>query len=196
MADLRGKDSVHPETLAEWRAWLSANHARPDGVWLISWRAATGRPRIAYEDAVEEALCFGWVDSTGGTLDAERAIQWFSPRRKGSVWARSNKERVERLEREGRMTDAGRRVIERARADGSWTLLESVEDMIVPDDLAAAFTAHPGSREQWESFPPSARRIHLGWIVQAKTPGTRARRIAEIAEKASRGERAGQQSRD
>jgi uncharacterized protein YdeI (YjbR/CyaY-like superfamily) len=185
-------ERIHAETVAEWRAWLERHHEREIGVWLVSWKTSTGRPRMAYEESVEEALAFGWVDSKANTVDAERSMLWFAPRRPGSGWSRPNKERIERLERDGRMTDAGRRVIERAKSDGSWTLLDDVENLVVPDDLAAAFAAHPGSRDQWEAFPRSARRGILEWIVQAKTGATRERRISQTAEAASRGERANQ----
>jgi uncharacterized protein YdeI (YjbR/CyaY-like superfamily) len=183
-------EQVHAETLAQWRAWLEANHARPDGVWFVSWKPATGRPSVPYEQVVEEALCFGWIDSSGRTLDGERSALWMAPRKRGSGWARSNKERIIRLEAEGRMTDAGRALIDAAKADGSWTLLDSVEAGEVPDDLAAAFESHAGSRAIWDAFPKSVRRAHLEWIVQAKTDATRAKRIADVADKASRGERA------
>jgi uncharacterized protein YdeI (YjbR/CyaY-like superfamily)/molybdopterin converting factor small subunit len=186
-----GRPRVHPESRAAWRDWLEANHARPQGVWLVAWKKRTGRPRLSYEDVIEEALCFGWVDSKAGRLDDDREMIWMSPRRKGGTWARTNKERVERLEREGLMTDAGRRVIETAKADGSWTLLDSVDAMLVPDDLTAALAERPGAREHWDGFPPSARRMLLWWVVSAKRPETRARRVKEIAERAERGERAG-----
>lgn len=190
--DPKRAEQVHATTAAEWRAWLERHHDRETGVWLVSWKTATGRPRMSYEESVEEALAFGWVDSKASTLDDERSMLWFAPRRSGSGWSRPNKERVERLERDGRMTDAGRRVIERAKADGTWTLLDDVENLVVPDDLAAAFDARPGAVEQWEGFPRSARRGILEWIVQAKTAPTRERRIIETAEAAARGERANQ----
>lgn len=176
-------------TAAEWRAWLEVNHGRTQGVWLVSYKPRTGQPAIDYEDAICEALCYGWIDATYRRIDDERGALWWSPRRKGSVWARTNKARVERLEAEGMMTDAGRAVIERAKADGSWSLLEPVEELIVPDDLAAAFAASPGAAEQWAAFPPTAQRAYLLWIYSAKREATRARRVSETAAGIANGRR-------
>ena len=182
-------EELHLTPAAEWRAWLADNGDRAEGVWLVSYKQRTGKPAIAYEDAVCEALCFGWIDSTYRSLDDERGALWWSPRRKGSLWARTNKARVERLEAEGRMTDAGRAAIERAKADGSWAVLEPVEDLIVPDDLAAAFKAHPGAAKHWSSFSPTAQRAYLLWIYTAKREATRAKRVSETAERVALGKR-------
>jgi uncharacterized protein YdeI (YjbR/CyaY-like superfamily) len=187
-----GKLRVHPETRAEWRAWLDANHERREGVWLVSWRTAAGdRPRLDYEDQIREALCFGWVDAVVNTIDEQRTSIWMSPRRKGSGWSRPNKLRVAELEAEGLMREPGRRVIEAAIADGSWTMYDDAEDGIVPDDLAAAFAAVPGSREGFDGFTKGSRKVLLGWVAQAKRPETRAARVAEIAAAAARGELTG-----
>jgi uncharacterized protein YdeI (YjbR/CyaY-like superfamily) len=183
---------VHAETVTEWRSWLERHHERETGAWLVSWKTSTGRPRMTYEESVLEALAFGWIDGQANTLDADRSMQWFAPRRAGSGWSRPNKERIERLEREGRMTDAGRRVIERAKLDGSWSLLDDADNLVVPTDLDDAFARRPGAREQWDAFPPSARRAILGWIALAKTDATRARRVQHTAEAAQSGERANQ----
>ena len=183
---------VHPGSRAAWRAWLAEHHGRSAGAWLVSWKKHTSRLALTYDEAVEEALCFGWVDSKPRRLDADRSALWFSPRRRGSAWSRSNKERVARMEAAGLMTDAGRSVVEAAKADGTWILLDAVEDLIVPDDLAAAFDARPGSRARFDAFPRSVRRGILEWIVQAKRPATRAARVAETARLAERGERANQ----
>jgi uncharacterized protein YdeI (YjbR/CyaY-like superfamily) len=180
-------ERIHLTSPADWHDWLVANHARGEGVWLVSYKQRTGKPAIAYEDAVCEALCFGWVDSTYRSLDHERGMLWWSPRRRGSLWAASNKERVARLEAEGRMTDAGRQAIERARADGSWDLLEPVEALVVPDDLAAAFEARSGATDRWEAFAPTARRAYLLWVYTAKRADTRARRVAETADRVAAG---------
>ena len=180
------------ETVEQWAEWLETNHARLDGIWLVSWSKNTGKPSVGYEDMVCEALRFGWIDSKSVRLDEERAMQWFSPRRPGSGWARTNKVRIDQLEREGRMAPAGRKVIEAAKADGTWQLLDAVEDLIVPDDLSAAFGANPGSALNWEAFPKSVKRAILVWIAQAKRPETRERRVTETATLAARGERANQ----
>jgi uncharacterized protein YdeI (YjbR/CyaY-like superfamily) len=183
------REQLHVESTADWRAWLAAHHASGGGVWLVTWKASTGRPRPSYEEIVEEALCFGWIDAKARSLDDERSAIWMAPRRRGSGWARSNKERILRLEADGRMTAAGRALIESANADGSWTLLDDVEDLIVPADLGAAFAARPGSRDRWEALPRSVKRASLLWLVDAKSEATRAKRIAEIADKTATGER-------
>jgi uncharacterized protein YdeI (YjbR/CyaY-like superfamily) len=192
MAGLDDREHVHAETRAGWREWLVENHEKSTGVWLVSWRSSTGRPSVAYEESVEEALCVGWVDSKGGKIDEERSKLWFAPRNPRSAWARTNKERVARLEAAGLMLPAGRRSVEVAKANGTWTMLDDVENLVVPPDLEAAFAALPGAREHWDAFPRSARRAILEWIVQARTEPTRAKRIAETAAKAAAGERANQ----
>lgn len=189
---LADAERVEPATLDEWGAWLDANHDRDDGVWLVTWKKATGRQAMTYDEAVTEAMRYGWVDSRPRSLDDQRSMLWFAPRQSGSGWSRRNKERIARLEAEGRLEPAGRALVEAAEADGTWSLLDDVENLVVPDDLAEAFGRHPGSREQWDGFPPSARRGILEWIVQAKRPATRARRVEETAAKAAVGERANQ----
>ena len=192
---LRDREKVHPETVEQWRAWLAENAAVSDGVWFVSWKAATGRPRVGYDEAVTEALAWGWVDSRAGTLDDERSMLWYAPRKPGSGWSRPNKERVGRLLAEGRMQPAGQAAVDAARASGRWELLDEVEDGVVPEDLAAALAARDGAREHWDAFPRSVRRGILEWIVQAKRPATRERRVTETAERAARGERANQWTR-
>jgi len=188
-------NSIQPDTLAAWRAWLQSNHTRPDGIWLITYRRATGKATFTYEQAVEEALCFGWIDGHTKTLDEERGMQWFAPRRAGSVWARSNKERVARLIADGRMTPAGQARIDAAQADGTWALWDHVDSLAVPDDLAAALATYPAARANFDAFPRSARHAILGWIATAKRPETRAKRIAETARLAQDNVRANQPRR-
>lgn len=161
-------------------------------MWLVSWRRGTGRPAVPYEEAVEEALCFGWIDSTVNTLDEERRLQLMTPRRPRSSWTRLNRERVARLEAAGMMTDAGRRAVEAAKDNGWWLLYDTVEDLIEPDELAAALDAVPQARRRWDAFPPSARKQMLWWVVSAARADTRARRIASIVSEAAAGRRARQ----
>ena len=191
MAALDDAPRVHAETRAEWRSWLAGRGGLTSS-WLVSWRKPTGKPAVSYDDAVSEALAFGWVDSIQRKIDDERTMLYFAARKKGSGWARPNKIRIEALDAEGLMTDAGRAVIEQAKADGSWTLLDDVENLVVPPDLAEAFGRHPGSAEHWDDFPRSAKRGILEWIVQAKRPATRAARIEETARLGALGQRAAQ----
>jgi uncharacterized protein YdeI (YjbR/CyaY-like superfamily) len=190
VADPAGADlEFHPETRAEWRAWLAEHHAETARVWVVTWKRATGRPAPTYEELVLEALCYGWVDSTAGTVDAERSKLRFTPRKPGSGWARTNKARIEELAAAGLLAEAGREVVRRAREDGSWTLLDDVEALVVPPDLAASLEAAPPARAEYDAFPPSARRAILLSLVQAKRPETRAKRIATITELARQGQR-------
>ena len=187
-----GRPMVGPFDRAGWRAWLLANHATSSGVHLVSWRKGSGRTSVPYPDAVEEALCVGWIDAVAGRLDDNRGMVWFTPRRSKSGWARSNKERVERLIAAGLMLPAGLAAIEDAKRTGAWTLLDDVENLVVPDDLAAALDANPPAREHWEAFNRSPRKSILEWIVRANRPETRAKRITEAAERAARNERPAQ----
>lgn len=174
-------DSTHPRSRAEWRAWLEAHHTRAAGVWLISFKKATGKPHVAYGEAVEEALCFGWVDSKSRSLDEERTMLWFAPRKARSGWSQSNKQRVERLVAEGLMTAAGLAAIEAAKGNGSWAALDAVEALEIPPDLGSALASHPRAAEHFDAFPRSVKRGILEWIASAKKPATRARRVEETA---------------
>ena len=189
MAGIQDAPLVHADDRATWRTWLEANHATASGAWLVTWRKGHG-PVLDYGEAVEEALCFGWVDSTGGRFDEWRTKLYFAPRKVRSVWSASNKERVARLIASGRMRPAGLAAIERAKANGSWTALDEIEQGIVPADLTAALAAHPPAAERFAAFPWSARRAILIWVADAKKPETRAARVVETAVRASRNERA------
>jgi uncharacterized protein YdeI (YjbR/CyaY-like superfamily) len=157
-------------------------------VWLVTPRGRTGRTTVDYETAVVEALRYGWVDSTTKVLDDERGMMWFAPRKPGSGWASSNKKRIARLVAEGRLEPAGAEAVRVAKANGSWTMLDDVERLVVPDDLDRALASRPGARERWDSASPSARKMALTWIVQAKRPETRARRVTATADRAAAGE--------
>jgi uncharacterized protein YdeI (YjbR/CyaY-like superfamily) len=184
------RPQVQFDTVEQLRAWFEANHATSPGIWLVSWRSRTGRPAIPYELVVEEALCFGWIDAQVKALDDERAAQHLAPRKPRSGWARSNKDRIERLIAAGRMRPAGLRAVEIARANGAWTLLDDAENLVVPADLAAALAANPPAAENFGRFAPSARKMIIGWVTTAKRPETRARRIEETARQAVENRRA------
>ncbi|MBS7806946.1 YdeI/OmpD-associated family protein [Variovorax sp. PCZ-1] len=186
------EDSVQPATRAAWRAWLAKHHERTEGVWLITYKKAAGKPRIEYHEAVEEALCFGWVDSKPGKVDEERTKLWFAPRKARSGWSRPNKERVARLIAADLMQPAGLARIEAAKQDGSWASLDAVEDLVVDADLAAALASYKNAAQNFEAFPRSAKRGILEWIAQAKRAQTRAARIAETARLAQDNLRANQ----
>jgi uncharacterized protein YdeI (YjbR/CyaY-like superfamily) len=180
----------HAETRAQWRSWLEHNHKAELGVWLCSWRSVTNQPRCPYSEAVEEAICFGWIDSTAVVLDDDRGLQLFTPRKPKSSWSRLNRQRAADMEATARMTDAGREAIERAKANGFWTISDAAEDLIEPDQLAAKLDERPEARAAWDSFPPSARRQMLWWVISAVQDETKDRRIAAIVEKAVGGQRA------
>jgi uncharacterized protein YdeI (YjbR/CyaY-like superfamily) len=174
---------AYPEFLAtsraEWRKWLARNHESAPGVWVVTYKKGSGKPHLPYAEIAEEALCFGWIDSKGNTVDAERSKLLLTPRKAGSGWSRVNKERIERLVANGLMTPAGLAKIEAARADGSWTALDDIEAMVVPPDLDAALRADPAALAGWERFAPSVRKQLLGWVASAKRPETRVNRVAE-----------------
>jgi uncharacterized protein YdeI (YjbR/CyaY-like superfamily) len=186
-----GYELFHVDDREGWRAWLERNHANAQGVWVVTWRTQTGKPRLDYDALVEEALCFGWVDSREQPVDDERRMQLVTPRKLGSAWARSNKERIARLENAGALADAGRRVVEAARADGSWSRYDAAEALESPADLEAALAADAQAAQHFEAFSDAAKRAILRWLIDAKRPETRAKRIEETARLAARNERAG-----
>ena len=192
MGALDDAPQIQAEDRATWRTWLEANHATSRGAWLVTWRPGRGRPVLEYEAAVEEAICFGWVDSRPGRVDDDRARLYFAPRKPRSAWSASNKARVERLLATGRMAPAGIAAVERARANGMWEHLDPVERLEAPGDLVEALAARPPASENFAAFPRSVRRAILEWIAAARRPETRSARIEETAALAARNERANQ----
>lgn len=181
-------ERFHAGTVAQWGAWLAEHHQRDEGVWLVQWRRGHG-PQLPYDEVMLEALRFGWIDGQAKTLDEQRSMLWFRRRRPDSHWSALSKDRVERLLAQGRMEPAGQRVIDEAKANGNWTILDSVEAMIEPDLLRDALDARPEARRQWDAFPPSARKMALKRLALTKREETKARIVAELVEKAARGER-------
>ena len=162
-------------------------------MWLVLWKKASGGPSVSLEEATLEALCFGWIDSKTQPIDADRYRLVLTPRKPNSTWSRINKERVERLIRDGWMTDAGLAVIQTAKANGSWTSLDAVEALSIPEDLVAALTGDPVALANFDHYPASLRKMVLHRVTSAKLPGTRSRRIAEIVRLAAMNERPFQQ---
>ena len=177
---------------AAWRAWLAERHATSPGVWVVTYKKSSGRPTLTYDALVEEALCFGWVDSRPGTVDALRTKLYVAPRKRGSGWAATNKVRIARLLPAGLMAPAGLAALEAAKADGSWTLLDTSEAAVAPDDLRAAFARHAGAGANFDAFPLGVRKAILQWIALAKTDATRAKRLEETASLAAKNVRANQ----
>lgn len=191
MGALEDGERIRAADAATWRGWLQENHDRTAGVWLLSVRGASDG--VGYEDAVRQALCFGWIDGPvrvfeDGTDDRANG-QWFSPRRPGSGWAATNKARIAELEAEGLLAPAGIRALEKAKANGSWTVLDGPEAGIEPDEFAAALDAVPAARENWDAFPRSVKKLGLTHIAMAKRPETRSARIAKIVADAAEGKR-------
>jgi len=178
---LKGFHKVYAASRHEWRTWLSENHQEMRGVWLVLFNKKSAKPTITWSEAVDEALCFGWIDSIKKKLDDDCAVQFFSKRKPTSTWSRINKDKVNQLIKKGLMAPAGLKCIEIAKQNGSWTTLDEVEELIVPDDLAVAFRLHSGARNYFDSLSKSTRKAALAWVALAKRPETRQKRIDEIA---------------
>lgn len=183
---------VEIQSLIEWRRWLEHHWAETASVWVVSYRKHVVERHVPTPDLVDEALCFGWIDSRPRALDADRTMLLFSPRKPGSAWSKVNKEKIERLITEGRMAEPGLAKIESAKADGSWERIDQAGQLTEPDDLSAAFDLDPVAFGHWQAFPPSTRRAILEWILQARTEATRSKRVAETVTKAQVNERANQ----
>jgi len=174
-----------PNDQKDWRRWLQVNHKNIDAVWLILYRKKSPNHNLGWSEAVDEALCFGWIDSTKRTIDDEKYKQYFSKRKAKSNWSKINKEKVDTLIDQGRMQEEGFKSIEIAKENGSWTILDSVEALIMPEDLKQELANHKGAKEYFYSLSKSAKKILLYWVVSAKRKETRQKRILEIAENAS-----------
>jgi uncharacterized protein YdeI (YjbR/CyaY-like superfamily) len=166
----------------EWRQWLSENHDSSPGVWLIYYKKSSDKYRVEYEEAVEEALSFGWIDSKVNALDEERYMQVFMPRKPGSTWSKLNKERIGRLIKNGLMNPAGMEKVEAAKKDCSWTFLDDIEDLVIPEDLKQALEQNKVAQGYFEAFSDSVKKRILYWIASAKRQDTRLRRIKKTVE--------------
>ena len=189
MAEL---EKVEVTSRAQLRRWLEQHHEQEESIWLVTYKKHCTSRYLSYNDIVEEALCFGWIDSRTRKLDDDRTMLRLSPRKPKSLWSRVNKRRVQHAIREKQMTDAGLAKIERAKKDGSWTILDDVEDLVIPPDLADALSKSSQAKRHFDAFPPSAVKGILWWIKSAKRDATRQKRIAETVKLAKNNVRANQ----
>lgn len=181
--------AVYAATRKDWRRWLEKNHTGSP-VWLIQYRKASSTPSVGYVDAVEEALCFGWIDSKQVKRDEESSYLYFAQRKPKGNWSQSNKERVARLTEQGLMTPAGQHFIDLARENGAWDALVAVENEIIPDDLQQLFDKNKKAFDHFKAFAPSSRRLILQWVLSAKRPETREKRIRETVALAAENKKA------
>jgi uncharacterized protein YdeI (YjbR/CyaY-like superfamily) len=192
MSKLDQLPEFYPPSRKAWRAWLAKHHASADGVWVICYKKGSGEPTIGYDELVQEALCYGWVDSKPNKIDEQKFKLLVSPRKIKSVWSAPNKVRVAKLVKAGLMTAAGQAKVDAAKQNGAWDALNDVDAMLQPPDLLAAFKKHKGAAANFNAFPPSAIKAILQWIGSAKTAETRAKRVQDTAEKAALNIRANQ----
>ena len=184
--------NYQPRDREAWQHWLQENHHQSHGIWLITFKKSSGKQTFTQSEAIEDALCFGWIDSQPAKLDEERTMLYFSPRKPGSGWSKLNKERIAKMQAANLMQSAGLEKIATAQQDGSWSKLDSLDALEIPDDLDAAFQKYPQARQNFKAFPPSTQRGILEWVIQAKRAQTRAKRIEETAKLASQNQRANQ----
>lgn len=178
-------DVFYPKNQAAWRKWLEKNHVTKESVWIVFKNKKSNLKSITWSDAVDEALCFGWIDSKKVKIDEETAHQFFSKRKPKSTWSKINKDKIERLIEQKKMTQAGMDIIAKAKENGSWTMLDEVEALIIPPDLELAFHQKPEAKNYYMSWSKSVKKVILSWLLFAKTTETRQKRIREIVDRAS-----------
>lgn len=181
-----GIKTFYAKSQKEWRQWLEKNHESEKSIWLIIYKKESKTKSVYYPEAVDEALCFGWIDSKPNKRDAESFYQYFSKRNPKSNWSKVNKEKVKRLLAEGLITKSGLLAIEIAKQNGTWNALDEVEEIIIPDDLQKAFSKKKSALTNFEKFPRSSKRGILEWILNAKRPETRQKRIQETVDLAEK----------
>lgn len=179
-------ETFYPTNRQEWREWLLENHNKKQSIWLVHYNKKSNMPSVSWSDAVDEALCFGWIDSTRKSLEIDKFIQFFTKRKPTSVWSKINKEKIERLKQEGLLMPAGLESISIAQQNGTWNILDDVEELEISEDLEKEFNTREGSKEYFLSLSKSVKKSMLQWIKLAKRPETRQKRIVELVEHANR----------
>ncbi|MBT32187.1 MAG: hypothetical protein CMO01_21205 [Thalassobius sp.] len=179
-------ETFYPQSQSDWRKWLEKNHQSKQSVWLVQFKSSTKIASISWSEAVDEALCFGWIDSTRKTIDEKRYMQYFTKRKPNSAWSKINKEKVAKLIKNNRMTKSGLDSIDIAKQNGSWSMLDEVEALVVPEDLEKELANYEDAKEFFEGLSKSAKKILLHWVMSAKRPETRQKRILEIVQNASK----------
>ncbi len=177
--------TFYPKSRQDWREWLQVNHDKKQSVWLIYYKKKSNIPTVTYSEAVDEALCFGWIDSKSKPIDEHKFMQFFSRRKEKSIWSKINKDKIERLTNEGLMTKAGFEIVEKAKQNGSWTILDEAEALIIPIDLEKEFETRPNAKQYFLTLSRSDKRNILQWLTLAKRQETRQKRITEIVELAN-----------
>jgi len=180
-------ETFSPQNSQEWRKWLEENHIIKNSIWLIYYKKKSKIPSIEYNDAVDQALCFGWIDSKSKPIDDEKYMQFFSKRKHKSVWSKINKNKIDRLTSEGLMSQAGLDIIQIAKENGSWFILDDVESLIIPQDLSNELEKNPVAQDFFINLSRSNKRNLLQWLVLAKRAETRQNRIKEIVDLANLG---------
>jgi len=182
-------ETYYPTSRADWRKWLVKNHETKQSVWLLFYNKKSEKVSISWSDAVNEALCFGWIDSKKQTIDEFCYRQYYSKRKPNSTWSKINKEKIEQLVKNGLMSKSGLKSIEIAKQNGFWTILDEVEQLIVPKDLKEVLTSYNNAFEYFDSQSKSSKKMLLYWVASAKRPKTRQKRIEEISKLASNGQK-------
>lgn len=182
-------ETIYAKDRAAWRAWLRKHHRKAQAIWLVYYKVNSGQPSVTYDEAVEEAICFGWIDGQVKSLDDERYMQRYSPRTAKSRWSVTNVARAEAMIERGRMSKWGLQVYQ----DGmTREIVPSTGDFTVPPELTAALAGNEAARRNYEAFPPSARLQYVYWINDAKTEATRERRLRKTIEALAANKRPGQ----
>jgi len=183
---MKDVENYCPYDKKDWRKWLELNHNKKEAVWLVFYKKKSPNYNLSWSESVDEALCFGWIDSIKKTINTEKYKQYFSKRKAKSNWSKINKDKVDYLTSENLMQEAGNKIIKIAKKNGSWSILDEVEALVIPEDLKRGFANYKGSMEYFDSQSKSVKKILLYWIVSAKRKETRQKRILEIVENASK----------